>query len=66
MKRVGILNENISRVVASMGHGDMLAVCDAGFPIPKGTEIGVYPIFWVNSKIFSIIQSYFKEKDPFR
>lgn len=38
MKKAGILNENISRVVASMGHQDMLVVCDAGLPIPKGTE----------------------------
>jgi D-ribose pyranose/furanose isomerase RbsD len=35
MKRNGILNDRLSAVVASMGHGDMLMVVDAGFPIPK-------------------------------
>jgi simple sugar transport system permease protein/D-ribose pyranase len=35
MKRHGLLNEPLSRAIASMGHGDLMIVCDAGFPIPN-------------------------------
>ena len=34
MKKIGILNQPISAVIAGLGHGDMLAVADAGLPIP--------------------------------
>ena len=34
MKKHGILNRDISELVASMGHTDMLVVADAGLPIP--------------------------------
>jgi D-ribose pyranase len=34
MKKTGIIHSNISAVIASMGHSDMLTVVDAGFPIP--------------------------------
>lgn len=35
MKRGLILNKELNAAIASMGHGDILIVCDAGFPIPK-------------------------------
>lgn len=38
MKKEGILNENILRVIGSTGHTDKLVVCDAGLPIPQGVE----------------------------
>lgn len=38
MKKTGLLNVDISRVIASMGHQDMLAIADAGLPIPVSTE----------------------------
>ena len=38
MKKVGILNSKISRVVADMGHMDWLGIGDAGTPVPEGTE----------------------------
>lgn len=34
MKKIGILNQEISCVVAGMGHNDMLVIGDAGLPIP--------------------------------
>jgi D-ribose pyranase len=34
MKRNGILNLGLNQALASMGHGDFMIVCDAGFPIP--------------------------------
>lgn len=38
MKRNGILNSDISRVLSYMGHTDTLAVGDCGLPIPDETE----------------------------
>ena len=34
MKKVGILNQAISEVVAGMGHMDQITIGDAGLPIP--------------------------------
>lgn len=34
MKKTGLLNQEISQLIASMGHMDKLTVCDAGLPIP--------------------------------
>lgn len=31
----GILNASLAQALAPMGHGDILIVCDAGFPIPR-------------------------------
>ena len=38
MKKIGILNQPISSVVAGMGHMDTLVIADAGLPIPPGTQ----------------------------
>lgn len=38
MKKSGVLNKDISMVIAGMGHKDMLVVADAGLPIPSGTR----------------------------
>jgi D-ribose pyranase len=38
MKKIGILNDRLSKVIASMGHMDFLTVCDAGLPIPEGVN----------------------------
>ena len=35
MKRGKILNSELSHAIALMGHGDLMIVCDAGFPIPS-------------------------------
>ncbi len=39
MKKAGILNADLARIVAAMGHTDKLVVCDAGFPIPRGSTV---------------------------
>ena len=36
MKETGLLNIEISDVIAHLGHMDELIICDAGFPIPAG------------------------------
>ena len=38
MKKIGILNQPLSAVVAGLGHMDQLVVADAGLPIPAGPE----------------------------
>ncbi|MBO8161833.1 MAG: D-ribose pyranase [Thermosipho sp. (in: Bacteria)] len=38
MKKSGIFNSEISKVVSRMGHKDKLAIVDLGFPIPNGVE----------------------------
>ena len=35
MNRNKLLNAQLSYAIASMGHGDLMIVCDAGFPIPS-------------------------------
>ena len=38
MKKIGILHVQLSRVIASMAHGEMLVIGDAGLPVPLGVE----------------------------
>ena len=35
MKLGKILNAELNHAIASMGHGDLMIVCDAGYPIPR-------------------------------
>src|SRR5512133_2185750 len=39
MKKTGVLNPQLSRIIASMGHTDRLVVCDSGLPIPRSAEV---------------------------
>lgn len=38
MKKQGILNSDISRVLSYLGHQDTIAISDCGLPIPDETE----------------------------
>lgn len=38
MKKAGILNSEISRVLSYMGHTDLIAIGDCGLPIPDEVE----------------------------
>lgn len=38
MKKSKVINSDISRVIAQMGHFDTLSIGDAGMPVPMGTE----------------------------
>lgn len=38
MKKNGILNSEISRILSYMGHTDCIAIGDCGLPIPDETE----------------------------
>ncbi|KPB36615.1 MULTISPECIES: D-ribose pyranase [Pseudomonas syringae group] len=39
MKKTPLLNIALSRVIASLGHGDILMIVDAGMPVPAGVEL---------------------------
>ncbi|MEG1427336.1 MAG: D-ribose pyranase, partial [Oscillospiraceae bacterium] len=39
MKKSPLLNIALSRVIASLGHGDILIIADAGLPVPPGVEL---------------------------
>lgn len=39
MKKNGLLNAQLSYVIASMGHTDKLVICDSGLPIPNDEKV---------------------------
>lgn len=38
MKKIGIMNKDISEVIAGMGHKDKIMICGSAFPIPDTTR----------------------------
>jgi len=38
LKRSGILHPELAKAIASLGHGDLIMVTDASFPVPNGVE----------------------------
>ncbi|MEW6401144.1 MAG: D-ribose pyranase [Chloroflexota bacterium] len=38
MKKSALINSEMSHVIASLGHTDMLVVADAGLPIPSAAQ----------------------------
>ena len=38
MKKIGLLNQPLSGVIAGLGHLDTLVIADAGLPIPAQTQ----------------------------
>ena len=39
MKKTPLLNIALSRLIASLGHGDIVIIADAGLPVPNGVEL---------------------------
>lgn len=39
MKKGGVLNAPLSRIIATMGHTNKLVICDSGLPIPRKAEV---------------------------
>jgi D-ribose pyranase len=39
VKKTPLLNVALSRIVAGLGHGDLLVIGDAGLPVPRGVEL---------------------------
>ncbi|MCZ8510921.1 D-ribose pyranase [Paenibacillus filicis] len=38
MKKTGIMNSRISKIVSELGHTDSIVICDSGLPIPPHVE----------------------------
>jgi D-ribose pyranase len=38
MKRHGILNSHISKILSDLGHTDFIVIADAGLPVPEGVK----------------------------
>jgi D-ribose pyranase len=38
MKRTVLLHAELSALIASLGHGDLLVIGDAGLPVPRGVQ----------------------------
>ncbi|HEY9096186.1 MAG TPA: D-ribose pyranase [Hydrogenophaga sp.] len=38
MKRTILLNAELSHLIATLGHGDMVVIGDAGLPVPSGVR----------------------------
>lgn len=38
MKKNGILNSQLNNAISLSGHGDILIIADAGFPVPDGVQ----------------------------
>ncbi|HTJ91904.1 MAG TPA: D-ribose pyranase [Pararobbsia sp.] len=41
MKKTRLLHAGLSRLVATLGHGDMVLVTDAGMPAPQGEPVEI-------------------------
>ncbi|HLR36133.1 MAG TPA: D-ribose pyranase [Tissierellales bacterium] len=39
MKKIGLLNGELSKCIAEMAHEDMILIGDAGMPVPKGVQL---------------------------
>jgi len=38
MKKLGIINSDITKVLTDLGHMDQICIADAGLPVPVGTK----------------------------
>lgn len=38
MQKIGILNSEIAKVLADMGHTDTIVIGDCGLPVPDGVK----------------------------
>jgi D-ribose pyranase len=38
MKKTPLLHAELSHLVATLGHGDLVVIADAGLPVPPGTR----------------------------
>lgn len=39
MKKTTLLHGELSRLIATLGHGDAVVIADAGLPVPPGTPV---------------------------
>lgn len=63
MKKSGILQHELARTIAAMGHTDLLVIADAGLPVPPGVACvdlavvcGVPPVLAVIEAVAAELQ----------
>ncbi|MEJ5257843.1 MAG: D-ribose pyranase [Fervidobacterium sp.] len=61
MKKSGIFNSQIAKVVASMGHKDTIAIVDMGFPVPDSTERIDLVLDYGKPTFFEVLEQILKE-----
>lgn len=61
MKKNGILNADISRVLSYMGHTDHLCVGDCGLPIPDTTERIDLTVSFGNPSFMEVLKEVVKD-----
>ncbi|MGO1642072.1 MAG: D-ribose pyranase [Lactobacillus amylovorus] len=63
MKKHGILNSDISKVLADMGHTDQLTVADCGLPIPRGVNKIDLSLKIGNPKFIDVLEEVLKDME---
>lgn len=63
MKKHGILNSDISKVLADMGHTDQLTIADCGLPIPKGVNKVDLSLKIGNPKFIDVLDEVLKDME---
>ncbi len=56
MKKHGILNSDIAKVLADLGHTDKIAIGDAGLPVPDGVKKIDLALFLSEPSFLSVLQ----------
>lgn len=56
MKKHGILNSEIAKVLADLGHTDKIAIGDAGLPVPDGVKKIDLALFLSEPSFLSVLQ----------
>ena len=62
MKSGTLLNAELSHAIATMGHGDLMIVCDAGFPIPGDTwriDLAIMPDLPDLETVLTLVSKHF-------
>lgn len=61
MKKCGILNKQLSEVIAGLGCSDMIIICDAGLPIPDECERIDLALMKGVPTFFTVLEALMKE-----
>ncbi|MGB7460157.1 MAG: D-ribose pyranase [Carnobacterium jeotgali] len=56
MKKHGILNSDIAKVLVDLGHTDKIAIGDAGLPVPDGVKKIDLALFLSEPSFLSVLQ----------
>lgn len=56
MKKHGILNSEIAKVLTDLGHTDKIAIGDAGLPVPDGVKKIDLALFLSEPSFLSVLQ----------